>query len=105
MHRATLHDDIASLQVGNLVAVELKIALARKQDRIVERFGPVHEFRSTRNRGGELGGSDRGALSGADIIVASEKPFALCSVALCRIVDWHVVGCPNFTDSPELRGC
>src|SRR5260370_8333690 len=44
VHRAALDADIARLHAHGLAVVELEVALARQQDRVIERLGAVHEF-------------------------------------------------------------
>src|SRR5262249_30353358 len=44
VHRAALYADVAGFHAHGLAVVELEVAFALEQDRIVERLGAVHEF-------------------------------------------------------------
>jgi hypothetical protein len=92
MHRAALHDDVAGLHVQDLAAVELEVAFARQQQRIIDGLGAVHEFGRAR---GEFGDANYRALASADVVVAFDEAGALRRVALLRIVDRHLVGRPD----------
>ena len=77
----------------HLAAVELEIAFAREQQRVIDGLGPVHEFGRAR---GEFGDPYDGALARADVVVAGDEPFALRGVGGFRIVGRHPIGRPDF---------
>ena len=83
VHRAPLDDDIAGFQMRHLAAVEFEVALARQQQGIIDRLGPVHEFWRA---GCEFGDADDRALPGADIVVAGDEPLPLSSIGSVRCV-------------------
>src|SRR6516164_3673672 len=83
----------------HLAAVELEVALARQQQRVVDGLGAVHEFGRA---GGEFDDPNNRALPRADIIVAGDEPFALGSLARLGIVGRHPVGRPDFAPG-DLR--
>ncbi len=84
---------VAGLQMRHLAAVELEIACARQQQRVIDGLGPVHEFGRA---GGEFGDPDDGALARADVVVAGDEPLALGGVGGLRIVGRHPIGRPDF---------
>src|SRR6516165_9101273 len=71
---------------GLLTAVELEVALARQQQGVVDRLGPVHEFWRA---GCEFGDADDRALPGADIVVAGDESLPLSSIGSVGIVRGH----------------
>src|SRR6516164_384895 len=93
VHRAALNDDITGLQMHDLAAVELQIALSREQQCIIDRLGAMHEFWSA---GREFGDPDNAALASTDLIVAGDKPVSLRGLARLRIVDRHPIRRPDF---------
>src|SRR6185312_6845009 len=92
MHRAALDHHVALFQMHRLAVIELKIAFAREDDRVIERLGGVHEFGST---GQELGDADPRALAIAAIVVALDEALALRRLGLGRIVDRHRIARPD----------
>lgn len=70
VHRATLHADVTGLHTHPLPVVELEIAFALQQDRVVQRLGAVHERGAPRR---ELDDAAHIALPRADVIVAHDK--------------------------------
>ncbi len=90
MHRAALHADVARLHAHPLAVVELEIAFALQQDRVVQRLGAVHERGAARR---ELDDAAHITLPRADIIVAHHKALALrLGGGAFGILDRHLVG-------------
>ena len=75
-----------------LAIVELEVAFARQQDRVIDGFGAVHEFGRA---GCELGDANDRALARTDIIVAHDKALPLRRRSCFGIVDRHLVGRPD----------